>query len=119
MRAPNPYPSESRVVFDTEEEVSASTFFAGFRLTTCVQDIAIPYGRPYDASERPPHPWFEWVSPTLRGNDDSYNLSHDWTLGSAYFCDSGSEECYDVEGGRRPTVMQRMKGWLRKPRPGP
>ncbi len=82
------------------------------------------YGRPYGAFDRPPHEWFEWVSPSLRGTDGSFDATNDWSLGSTCYTDcdlthsaDGFEEAVrspGIGGAGGSSVVRKMKGWMKR-----
>lgn len=89
-----------------------------------LQYFYIPFGRQYTTHETVPHEWFEWTSPSLQGGEGSYDTTTDWSLGSTCYIDlSPSDDPLrpkppaTVPSVRKwPTVIARMKGWLRKRR---
>lgn len=87
----------------------------------------IPYGRPYSGFDKPPHPWFAWVSPGLRnGTPCSTNSSGEWSLASSSYTmiDINEESDESFQGLRRqttiasvlrgPSVVRKMGGWLKR-----
>nr|VWO95056.1 Non-specific serine/threonine protein kinase (EC [Ganoderma boninense] len=94
---------------DTEVSVEQECFY-------------IPFGRQYAAHEVVPHEWFEWTSPSLQGGDTTYDTTTDWSLASTCYVDFSQsaeplrpKEPVTVPNVRKwPTVIERMKGWLRK-----
>ena len=106
----------------TDEEEVSSSLPHPVSTSDGSWEVYVPYGRPYGLFEQHPHEWFEWVSPSLRGHDGSYEETADWPRRSIYAMGqelAESEESFPMrsptkrkESPRRPSVMQKMKGWL-------
>ena len=89
-----------------------------------LQCFYIPFGRQYAPHEAVPHEWFEWTSPSLQRGEPTYDTTADWSLGSTCYVDlSLSDEgmrpnapATMFEVRKWPSMIQRMKGWLKKRR---
>ncbi|KAI0738510.1 kinase-like domain-containing protein [Daedaleopsis nitida] len=80
------------------------------------EDVYIAYGRPYCVFDLPPHEWFEWVSPRLRSQEDSFDPTDEWFLGDREPTQSevGGERVLERKTSKRSGVVQKMRRWFKR-----
>ena len=68
--------------------------------------------------DKSPHEWFEWTSPILGGVEDSFDTTNEWSMASTCYTDFTYDDSLEpVSSGKRskrPNVVQKMKGWLKR-----